>query len=143
MELQTSLLKLLANIESMERNIDTKLEAVKDKINNLDDKVTSRIDHIEKQVDTHCDDEDIINEMLNDHDKKIIKAESYVDRIRALEEKYTILEKRVIEVENAPTKSKAKVITDFTGTFMNIAYVAIASGAVALIVFLIKNYVGK
>lgn len=141
MELQTSLLKLLANVESMEKNVETKLENIKDKISNLDNKVSARIDHIEKQIDTHVDDDGSINETLADHDKKIMKAEAYVDRIHALEKKYTILNDRVDELEFTPTKNKAKIITDFSGIIKNVFYTALSVGILGLIIWLVTNYI--
>ncbi len=83
MDLQQSVLKILSKVETMENNIELKLEAVKEKISNLDEKVfnnisakAKQIEDIEKKLSAHCDDEDEINDVLSEHDKKWQAAET-------------------------------------------------------------------
>lgn len=141
MELQQAVLKLLAKVESMETNIETKLEAVKDKISNLDEKMTNRVDLVENKIDEHCEDEDDINDVLDEHDKSIEKAKGYIERIHVLEKKYTILEGRVDELEKIPIRSKAKIIDDFLKTLKNIIFTAFATGIVGFIGYLLITYI--
>lgn len=51
MDLQQSVLKILSKVETMENNIELKLEAVKEKISNLDEKVFNNISAKAKQID--------------------------------------------------------------------------------------------
>jgi len=141
MEIQQAVLKLLAKVESMETNIETKLEAVKDKISNIDEKLSNRMSEAEKKLENHCEDEDKINEVLDEHDRSIERAEGYIERIHKLEGKYTILEKRVDELEKTPIKNKAAIIDDFFKIFKNILLTALATGVVGLLVYFIINYI--
>lgn len=141
MEIQQAVLKLLAKVESMETNIETKLEAVKDKIGNIDEKLTNRVDELEKKIDNHCEDEDDINELLDEHDKSIQNAKNYIERIHKLEKQYTILEGRVDELEKKPIKSKAKIIDDFLKTFKNILFTALATGLIGFLGYLLITYI--
>lgn len=141
MELQQAVLKLLAKVESMEVNIETKLESVKDKIGNIDEKLTNRVDVVEKKIDNHCNDEDSINDTLIEHDKKLENAKSYIDRIHKLETKYTQLEIRVDQLESKPTKSKAQFVDDFFKILKNIFFTILATTLVGFIGYLIVNYI--
>lgn len=141
MEIQQAVLKLLAKVESMETNIETKLEAVKDKISNLDEKMTNRVDLVENKIDEHCEDDDNINTILDEHDKKIENAKSYIQRIHALEDKYIVLEQRVDQLQKKPIEQKAAVIDDFFRTFKNIAFTALATGIVGFLGYLLITYI--
>lgn len=140
MEIQQAVLKLLAKVESMETNIETKLEAVKDKIGNIDEKLSNRVNDIEKKLENHCDDEGGINDVLNEHDKKLEAARGYVERIHKLESKYTILEGRVDELEKKPIKSKAAVLDDFFDITKKVLFTAIATGLVGFLGYLLITY---
>jgi len=142
-EVQTAVLKLLAKVESMEGNIEVRLEAVKEKIENLDSKMSSRIESVEARLIDHCDDEKDINEVLGQHDKSIEKAKTYIERIHRLESKYEELDSKLTELEANPVKQKAKLITDFADTLKKAVYVAIAGGIVSFFMYTLLQFVGK
>lgn len=141
MEMQTSLLKLISKVESMDTNLETRLEAVKDKISNLDEKMTNRISLIEKQINVHCEDESEINDILDKHDKSIEASKNYIDRINNLEKRYSILSDRVNTLELEPVKKNAKMVTDFSKILRNAFYVSVSSGIVGFIVYFIIVYI--
>lgn len=141
MEIQQAVLKLLAKVESMETNIETKLEAVKDKISNLDEKMTNRVNLVENKIDEHCEDDDNINTILDEHDKKIENAKSYIQRIQALEDKYIVLEQRVDQLQKKPIEQKAAVIDGVSTAIKNAFMLAIGVSAVGFIGYLILQYI--
>lgn len=141
MELQAAVLKLLAKVESMETNIETKLESVKDKIGNIDEKLSYRVDSVEKKIDEHCDDDSVINSTLNEHDKKLENAKSYIERIHSLERKYTILDEKVTALENVPVKNKASLVDGVSTAIKNAFMLAIGTSAVGFVGYLILQYI--
>ena len=141
MEVQQAVLKLLAKVESMETNIETKLEAVKDKISNLDEKMTNRVDLVENKIDEHCEDDDDINTILDEHDKKIENAKSYIQRIQALEDKYIVLERRVDQLQKKPIEQKAAVIDSVSTAIKNAFMLTIGASVVGFIGYLILQYI--
>ena len=143
MEMQQALLKLIANVESMEKNEQIQLQAIDDRISNLDEKIVNRLKYLEERVDNHCDDEGDINDMLDKHDEKLNKAEAYISRIHSLEVGYKELkrnneelEKRLDDIENKPTKQKAKLIDDLGTKIRNGLLVAVSGAVVAGIIWL-------
>lgn len=98
-DLQTTVLKLVSKMESVEENISIKLESVSDKIKNLDDRLTNKISCIESDLDKHYTTDSITNDTLNTLDNKMTGTEKYIEKIRLLEEKYLILFKKVSAVE--------------------------------------------
>lgn len=148
MEMQQAVLKLISKVESMERNIDIKLEAVFDKIENINTGLTQKIELVDKKLSDHCDDEDEINNVLDTHDKKINKAEIYVEKIHRLESKYIELEDRVNKLQKqvddhalVPTKSKAAFVDTFLLTLRNVLFTALATGLVGLFGYLLISYI--
>lgn len=152
MEMQQALLKLIAKVEArdnnietkleaMETNIETKLEAVKDKVSNIDEKLSNKVQELEKKINDHCDDTDQIDEVLSKHDKAIDKVQGYIDRIYILENKYKKLEERVNIIELASTKNKAKFIDSFLTILRNIFFVAIATGLIGFLGYLLLTYI--
>ncbi len=141
MEIQQAVLKLLAKVESMETNIETKLEAVKDKIGNIDEKLTNRVNELEKKIENHCEDEDEINQTLTEYDKKWETTKAYVERIHKLEKQYTILEGRVDNLEKLPIKSKAALIDDFFKIIKNVLFTALATGLIGFVGYLLITYI--
>lgn len=141
MEVQQAVLKLLAKVESMETNIETKLEAVKDKIGNIEEKMTNRIEDIDKKLESHCNDDNDIDSILDSHDRSLEKAKGYIERIHILEGKYIILEQRVDKIQKIPIETKAKFIDDFVITFKNIIFTGLATGIVGFIGYLLITWI--
>jgi hypothetical protein len=141
MEIQQAVLKLISKVEIMESNIELKLESVKDKIQNLDDKMTDKINHINIKFENHCTEASETTELLEQHDRELDKAKSFIDRIVFLESKYTLLDKRVTDLELKPTNSKAQFFDKFIDTFKMVVFAAIASGVIAFVVYLITSYI--
>ena len=141
MEIQQAVLKLIAKVETMETNIELKLETVKDKIQNLDDKMSERILTIHTRLENHCDDDENINDILDEHDKSIEKAKSYIDRIHNLETKYVQLNDKVDSLSNASIKAKAQIVDDLGSTFKKTLFGAFSAGFVGLILFILIMYI--
>ena len=108
MDLQASLMKVLTKMESMEINIDLKLENVKERMSNIDEKIASRMTIVEDKITQHFCDEVKIDEVLDEHDRKWTEAEKYVDRIHTLESKYSSLQDRATTLEAAVEDLKTK-----------------------------------
>lgn len=108
MDLQQSVLRMIARMESMEENIGGKLEVVTEKVKNLDERLASRIDVLEKRVENHCSDEEEVNQALAEHDRKFSEAEKYVDRIHTLETHYKQLDTKVNVLQAAVDDLKTK-----------------------------------
>lgn len=115
-ELQTSVLKLVAKLESVESNIGIKLESVSDKIKNLDERLSDKINHIEKELDEHFEDDVSINTQISEIDKKVNGTDKYVERIRGLEQGYkslsgrlNVLEITVKELQDKPKEAVYKL----------------------------------
>lgn len=145
MEVQQAVLKLLAKVESMDANIETKLEAVKDKISNLDEKVFNnialkekQIEELKKKLDEHVD---VENDVLTDHDKRLDVARQYITRIEVLERKYGILDEKVTALEQAPVVKKASFVDGVSVAIKNAFFVAIGASAVGFVGFLILQYI--
>lgn len=145
MEVQAAVLKLLAKVESMDANIETKLEAVKDKISNLDEKVFNniamkekQIEELKKKLEEHVNDEENI---LDEHDKKLDAAKTYINRIETLEKKYIILSEKVLALEQAPTVKKASFVDGISIAVKNAFFLAIGASAVGFVGFLILQYI--
>lgn len=148
MEIQQSVLKLLAKVESMETNIETKLESVKDKISNLDEKVSTRIDFIEKQIEEHIEADSDIKPTLETHHTSIEKAKTYIERIHSLEEKYIVLDKKynflfekIKEHELEPTKKKAGIIDGLSTAVKNAVFIAVGAGVVGILGMILLQYI--
>ena len=138
---------LLTKIETMENNIEVKLEAVKDKIGLLEEKVNNTlsvhnkaITDLDNKLSKHCDDAEEVDSALLELDKKLHDAETYVERIKRLESKYKDLEERVVKLEQAPLKRDAALVVDIKKYIRNGLIAIFGSGILAVIGYAIINY---
>ena len=148
MDLHHGLVKLIGKVETMENNLEIKLESVKDKISNLEEKVFNNIelkgkhiDELEKKIDDHCEDEDSVNDVLIEHDKNWEVAKQYVTRIQNLEKKYSTLEIRVDTLEKMPMVKKAGLVDGVSTSIKNAVFIAIGGGVVGIIGMIILQYI--
>ena len=65
------------------------------------------------------------------------------NKIREAEKESKNLECRIRELEEAPTKAKARFINEFLKVLRNSAFVAIATGIIGFATYLIVNFVRK
>lgn len=99
MDIQQTLLKLVSNVESMEKNVETQLIAVIDRISNVDEKLVNKINYLEEKMNDHFQDEKKTDESIADHDKKLMKAETYIEKIKNLEDKYNVLQNEIVNIK--------------------------------------------
>lgn len=139
---------ILTKIETMENNIEVKLEAVKDKMGLLEDKINTTlsvhqkaIEDLDAKLSKHCDDAEEIDNALSEHDKKLNTAETYIERIKRLESKYKILEERVERLEQAPIKKDAALVKDLKKYIRNGFIALLGSGIIAFLGYLVISYI--
>lgn len=132
-DVQQTLLKLVAKVESMENNIDIKLQSVNDKILNMEERMLGKLELREQKVQS-------LEQTLCDHtadEKKLLEAAASLE---AHKEKFDIAlvtikdhETRITILENAAEKRKSKLVDDFLGAIRSTFYTAFALGAVSFL----------
>lgn len=137
---EQSMLKIVVKLESMETNLDLKLEAVKDKISNLEEKVYNNFDHKDQ----------IINDLttkLQDHFEDDEIRNSSIDVIRSYKSNFDTMiikvkdfDKRITILEQMPTVEKAKLVDELKDTVKKALFGAVAVTVIGFLGFLVSLY---
>ena len=137
---EQTMLKIVMKLETMETNLDLKLEAVKDKISNLEEKVYNNFDHKDQiisdltdKIQDHFEDDQIRNDSI-----EVIKT--YKQNFDTMVVKVKDFEKRITILEQMPTIEKAKLVDELKDTIKKAMFGAIAVGVIGFLGFLVSLY---
>lgn len=137
METETQL--ILQQIETVNRGTIAEIKALKElvqaqnssliiQLDNLDKRLTKVEDRLEKELDVMCDDLDEKAESTKAIYERDLNAIG--NKVRRIEEKQEVLDKRLTEIENAPAVAalarEQKVKSTFAETFLKF----VAGGAI-------------
>jgi hypothetical protein len=158
LDIQQSILKVLSKVETMETNIETKLDAhgqttsaklelMSGKLENLESKLTNsintearRIIDIETKIKDHFQQEDDVSDILEKHDRDLEVASKYVERINKLDIKYNNLAIRVKAVEDAEQVRNDKLVRDFKDFVRKGLIAVFGTALIGAFVFLMIMY---
>jgi len=127
MEIQQTLFKISAQMNTIEEKVDLKMNNLEQKMDikfgALSELLKEKIITVEKKVDEHCSDY-TVDATLKEHDDKIRITEQYVDRIHKLEDRMSLAENKIQSLENLPRTVTWEAIK-FIGKKIGIILIAI------------------
>ena len=108
---------LVSNVKEL---FHSEVSSVKEQIKSLEDKMVTQLSNHEKESENQ----------IKQFEEEIVYLKNKVNKI----------DKRVEELELKPVQTKAGWIDKFGGILQKVIFTAIASGIVALLIFLITEY---
>ena len=140
MDIQQTMLKLVAKFESMENNVEIKLQSVNDKITNMEERMLGKLELKDQKVQG-------IEAVLDGHLEDEASQLETINAVRAYKEKFeavviTIKDhaRRIAILENAPIKGKAKMVDDFGAILQKTLFTAISGSVISFLGWLLYSY---
>lgn len=151
MEIQQSVFKLIASVESLKENVEISLESVKDKISNLDTKIGDKLQIVQNTLIQNEEEHLELIEKVNKHENNIREYDRYLEDINLMKTTLVAYKEELLNIkkelyklkddqDKASLRGKAAIIDGFMKIFRVVVYTSLASGIVAFILFLLKEW---